>query len=149
MKNFLRLFQNYYLNVLLVAIGMFGAVFASNMMFQKELYYPINGWHLWLEYPLALVIFIISIISVILNFIFLHMLEKREFDSLSDESKQKVRLLESRLRIPALILAFLLFLNQFFAEGIGKVTIQVTTAIMILIMLYFEFRRRKFIRSVD
>jgi amino acid transporter len=133
--------------VLLVAFGMLGAVLASNMMFQKELYYPINGWHLWLEYPLALTIFIISIVLIVLNFIFLHMFEKREFDRLSDESKQRVRLLESRLRIPALILAFLLFLNQFFAEGIGKVTIQVATVIMILIMLYFEFRRRKFIKS--
>lgn len=147
MKKIFQLFQNYYLNVLLVAVGMLGAVLASNMMFQKELYYPINGWHLWLEYPLALTIFVISIVLIVLNFIFLHMFEKREFARLSDDSKQKVRLLESRLRIPALILAFLLFLNQFFAEGIGKVTIQVATVIMILIMLYFEFRRRKFIKS--
>lgn len=147
MKNFFRLFQHYYLNVLLVAGGMLGAVLASNMMFQKELYYPINGWHLWLEYPLALTLLIISIVLIVLNFLFLHMLEKREFDRLSDESKQKVRLLESRLRIPALILAFLLFLNQFFVEGIGKVTIQVATVIMILIMIVFEFRRRKFIKS--
>lgn len=148
MRNFFRLFQNYYANVLLVAVGMFGSVFASNMMFQKELYYPIYGWHLWLEYPLALAIFIVSIMSIILNFIFLHMLEKREFASLTDESKQKVRILESRLRIPALILAFLLFLNQFFAEGSGKVTIQVMTAIMIIMMIYFEYRRRKYIKSV-
>ena len=76
------------------------------------------------------------------------MLEKREFASLTDESKQKVRILESRLRIPALILAFLLFLNQFFAEGSGKVTIQVMTAIMIIMMIYFEYRRRKYIKSV-
>lgn len=149
MKEFFRSFENYYLNVLLVAVGIFGVVFASNMMFQKELYYPIYGWRLWLEYPLAITVFIISVVLVVLNFYLLHMLEKREFSRLSDASKHQVRLLESKLRIPALVLASLLFLRQFFVEGIGKTAIQVVTVIMILIMLIFEFRRRKFIKSVE
>lgn len=149
MKDFFRSFENYYLNVLLVAVGIVGVVFATNMMFQKELYYPIYGWRIWLEYPLALTLLVISVVLIVLNFYLLHMLEKREFACLSDASKHQVRLLESRLRIPALVLAFLLFLNQFFVEGIGKVTIQVATVIMILLLISFEFRRRKFIKSVD
>jgi hypothetical protein len=148
MKNLLRSFQNYYLNVILVAVGMVGTVVASRLMFERELYYPIEGWHLWLKYPLALSMFIISIALIVLNFAFLHMLEKREFAGLSEESKLQVRMLESRGRIPALMLAFLLYLNQFFAEGIGKVTIQAVTVIMVLVLLYFEYRRRKFIKSV-
>ena len=37
MRNFFRLFQNYYANVLLVAVGMFGSVFASNMIVLSDL----------------------------------------------------------------------------------------------------------------
>jgi amino acid transporter len=128
-------------------IGMFGAVFASNMMFQKELYYPIYGWRLWLEYPLALTVFVISVVLVVLNFYLLHMLEKREFSRLSDDSKQLVRKMEGRLRIPVLILLVLIFSNHYFMDSVIKTILQVITVIMILILLFFEYRRRKFIKN--
>lgn len=140
-------FQNYCLNILFIVIGMFGAVFASNMMFQKELYYPIYGWRLWLEYPLALTVFVISVVLVVLNFYLLHMLEKREFSRLSDDSKQLVRKMEGRLRIPVLILLVLIFSNHYFMDSVIKTILQVITVIMILILLFFEYRRRKFIKN--
>lgn len=140
-------FQNYSLNILFIGLGMFGAVFASNMMFDAKLYYPIEGWQLWFDYPLALSLFVISIVFIILNFYLLHMAEKRDFQRLSDDSKQRLRKMESRLRIPVLLLLVLIFLNPYLSDGVGKTLLQVITLIMILILVFFEYRRRKFIRN--
>ncbi|MDP2814744.1 MAG: hypothetical protein Q8S15_01810 [Erysipelotrichaceae bacterium] len=141
------IFQKYSLNIVFIVMGMFGAVFASNMMFDAKLYYPIEGWQLWFDYPLALLLFVISIVFIIFNCYLLHMSEKRDFQRLSEDSNQLVRKMESRLKIPVLLLLVLIFLNQYLSDGGGKTLLQLIIVIMILVLLFFANRRRKFIKN--